>query len=423
MRLRFVIAMWHQRSTAKIQDLPLETKRLTALLIRRYDGIGPTLLRDETARLLSSLPIAFPPKSDDAMNEAKVVVAIVTYKSAELTVDCLQSINAERQSASGIDIRAIVVDNASGDAPFVSEAIQKNDWSSWVTLLEAPKNGGFAYGNNLAFRRAYDDGPPAYFHMLNPDSIIRRGAIAALVRFLSGHPDVGIAGSSFEVNDGTDWPYAFRFPSILGELTAGLQLGLVTRALQPWVVIREMTPVSQPVDWVGGASMMVRKEVLDAIGGLDEQYFLYFEETDFCYRARQAGFSTWYVPDSRVLHIGQQSTKAAKEWTTPKRLPGYWFDSRCHYFTVNHGSRYAIAADVVALLANWLGSLKRILQHRADRNIPHFLSDFLEHSTLWPRNRGRASVRQIPRFAQDDALVTRIAPLGDVSCCSPAGPA
>jgi hypothetical protein len=349
------------------------------------------------------------------MNDINVVVAIVTYKSATLTIDCLHSIDAERQATPGVKIRAIVVDNASGDAPAIAEAIEAKGWAPWVTLLEAPTNGGFAYGNNLAFQRAYDDGPPAYFHMLNPDSLIRKGAIAALVQFLEAHPDVGTAGSTFEVDQGIDWPYAFRFPSILGELVGGLQFGLVTRALEPWVVIKEMTSVPQPIDWGGGASMMIRKEVFDAIGGLDEQYFLYFEETDFCYRAKQAGFPTWYVPDSRVLHIGQQSTKAAKEWATPKRLPGYWFNSRCHYFVANYGLRYAIAVEVVALLANSLGYLKRLLQLRADRGVPHFLADFWEHSTLWPRNRGPAATRRIPRFTRGSALATQAAFIGNSS--------
>ena len=83
------------------------------------------------------------------MNEIDVAVAIVSYKSAQLTIDCLHSIEAERCSEE-IRIRVIVVDNASGDAPSIAEAIEKNSWSSWVTLVQAPRNGGFAYGNNLS---------------------------------------------------------------------------------------------------------------------------------------------------------------------------------------------------------------------------------------------------------------------------------
>ena len=78
--------------------------------------------------------------------------------------------------------------------------------------------------------------------------------------------------------------------------------------------------------------------LFSAIGGLDENYFLYFEETDFCLRARKAGFATWYVPQSRVMHIAGQSTKVTEVSDTPKRLPGYWFESRRRYYAVTFGT-------------------------------------------------------------------------------------
>ncbi len=325
------------------------------------------------------------------MNDIDVVVAIVTYRSADLAIDCLRSIEAER-STPGISIRVIVVDNASGDAPSIKQAITANNWS-WVMLVEAPKNGGFAYGNNVAFRRAYDEGPPAYIHMLNPDTLVRKGSIGALVRFLETHPDVGIAGSSLENQDGSDWPIAFRFPTILSELDLGLQFGLVTRVLQPWVAWKHMSPIAQLVDWIPGASMMVRRAVLDAIGGLDENYFLYFEETDFCFRASKAGFPTWYVPESRVMHIAGQSTKVTSHKSAPERLPAYWFESRRRFFAVTYGVRYAIAVDVVTLLAHGLGALKRMILRRSDHGVPHFLEDITHFSIFWTKNRTFPSIK------------------------------
>jgi hypothetical protein len=320
------------------------------------------------------------------MKEIDVAVAIVSYKSAQLTIDCLGSIEAER-SIGQTRIRVVVVDNASGDAPAIAEAIEKNSWSSWVTLVRAPRNGGFAYGNNLAFRVAQENGTPDYFHLLNPDTLVRKGAIGALVRFLEMHPEVGIVGSSFENLDGSDWPIAFRFPSILSEIESGLQLGLASRILQRWAVAVQMSVVPQPVDWVPGASMMIRPLVFDAIGGFDETYFLYFEETDFCFRAKKAGYSTWYVPESRIMHIAGESTKVTGAHAASKRLPPYWFESRRRYFMASNGTAHAIAVDIVAVLANVLGNLKRIAQRRTDRGVPHFLRDLAYHSVLWPRNR------------------------------------
>jgi len=328
------------------------------------------------------------------MSDLDVAIAIVTYRSAALTIDCLRSIEPER-STPGMRIRVVVVDNASEDAPTIAETVAANSWSSWVTLIKAPRNGGFAYGNNLAIQRAYEDGAPDYVYLLNPDTVVRKAAIGALAHFLEVHPDVGIAGSSFENLDGTDWPIAFRFPSMLSEFEGGLQFGLATWVLRRWVVAVQMSKGAQPIDWVPGASMMIRRAVIEAIGGLDENYFLYFEETDFCLRAKRAGFPTWYVPESRVMHIAGQSTKLTERNALPKRLPAYWFESRRRYFTVAYGVYYAMAVDIIAFVAYCLGACKRLLQRRTDRGTPRFLADLMRHSALWSRNR---QLQQIKTF-------------------------
>jgi N-acetylglucosaminyl-diphospho-decaprenol L-rhamnosyltransferase len=321
-----------------------------------------------------------------------IAVVIVTYKSAQFTIDSLRSVQRERGN-SKFDIRAYVVDNASGDLPSITQAVDANDWSPWVTMVAAPKNGGFAYGNNLGIERAYSAAPPAYVYLLNPDAEVRPGAIRSLVQFLELHPEVGIAGSSFENFDGSDWPIAFRFPGLVSELLGGLDFGLVTRMLRRWEVARTMAKTDQPTDWICGASMMIRPAVLAAIGGLDENYFLYFEETDFCYRAKQAGFPTWYVPESRVMHVRGQSTGVTDLTQAPKRLPVYWFESRRRYFSVTFGLPRAMAIDLVALLAHSLGSMKRFVLRRTHAAVPHFIRDLLRHSVLWPRNRVFPPVR------------------------------
>ena len=152
-----------------------------------------------------------------------------------------------------------------------------------------------------------------------------------------------------------------------------------------------MTKIAQPTDWICGASMMIRPSVLAAIGGFDENYFLYFEETDFCYRALQAGFSTWYVPESRVMHIMGQSMKVTDEKVTFQRFPGYWFESRRRYFVVTFGLGRAMVIDIVAALANTVGVLKRAALRRS--GVPHYTRDLLRHSVLWRRNRAIPAVR------------------------------
>lgn len=320
------------------------------------------------------------------MTAPDIAVVIVTYRSAQLTIEALASVAAER-AVPNLRVRAIVVDNDSGDLPAIAQAAKQNDWSSWVRLVHAPRNGGFAYGNNLGIACAYSDRTPDYVYLLNPDAQVRPGGIAALVRFLNDRPDVGIAGSSFENLDGSDWPIAFRFPSIFSELDSGLQWGAVSRLLQRWVVARVMTDTPEPVDWICGASMMIRPTVLASIGGMDENYFLYFEETDFCRRALLAGHPTWYVPQSRVMHIMGQSTSVTDTRRGPQRLPGYWFESRRRYYVLAFGLWRAALIDLVALIASCIGHLKRILQGRRRAGVPYFIRDLFRHSVLWPRNR------------------------------------
>lgn len=321
-----------------------------------------------------------------ALAECDVAIIIVTYKSARLTIAALQSVADETPTA-GVRLRAVVVDNASGDAPQVIDAVRANAWNDWVEVVVAPKNGGFAYGNNLGLETAYLLGSPDYVYLMNPDAQLRQGAIGSLVRFMQAHPDVGITGSSIEDPDGTLWPIAFRFPGMLSELDGGLQFGLLSRLLGPWQTVRVMTQVCQPTDWVSGASMMIRAAVFEAIGGFDENYFLYFEETDFCYRARRAGYLTWYVPESRVMHIRGASTKIGDATATPRRLPAYWFASRRRYFYVTQGLARAMAIDAVALIAYSLGWMKLHLQRRRAALAPRFVLDLFEQSILWRRNR------------------------------------
>ncbi len=328
--------------------------------------------------------------SCDPSRALNVAVIIVTYKSAQLAIETLRALSTERLDRELL-VRAVVVDNASGDYPAIAQAVANRGWSDWVTLIAAPKNGGFAYGNNLGIETAYLSGEPSYIYLLNPDTQVRTGAIRSLVLFLESHAAAGIAGSGVEDGNGQDWPIAFRFPSLMGELIQGINLGFVTKLLERWATVRYMPRSSATVDWVSGASMMVRPAVLKAIGGLDENYFLFYEETDFCRRARVAGYATWYVPESRVMHIGGQSTAVAPNASI--RLPSYWFESRRRYFAVTFGIPCAMAIDLVTVAAHVLGSLKRIVLRQQPGEIPHFIRDLLKHSILWKRNRNVLAFR------------------------------
>jgi N-acetylglucosaminyl-diphospho-decaprenol L-rhamnosyltransferase len=313
-----------------------------------------------------------------------VAVAIVNYRSAELTLRALDSLRGEVRQP-GLSLSAVVVENASGDEDVLRREMEAR-FADFATLIVAPTNGGFGAGNNLAMRWAFERTRAAdYVLCLNPDTEVRPGGVLELVRFMEARPEVGIAGSRFEHADGSEWPIAFRFPGVLSEIEGGCVLGVVSRALTQHAVARVMGPEPAEADWLPGASMILRRSMLERIGGFDEAYFLYFEETDLCLRAKRAGYQTWHVPRSRVMHIRGQSTGVTVLNEKPKRLPGYWFESRRRYFLKHHGVAYAALADVAAVGAGCVGFLKRTLKR--EPQTPHLLRDLVAHSALWRKNR------------------------------------
>jgi GT2 family glycosyltransferase len=131
-----------------------------------------------------------------------------------------------------------------------------------------------------------------------------------------------------------------------------------------------------PVDWLAGASMMLREEVIRTVGIFDETFFLYFEETDLCRRAAEAGWPTHFVKESRVEHIGSVST-GMKTW---KRVPGYWFDSRWHYFRKSGGTSRAVAATLAHVAGALILRARRLVQPKIPSGPPHFLRDLMSHA-------------------------------------------
>jgi GT2 family glycosyltransferase len=312
-----------------------------------------------------------------------ILVVIVNYRTPGLTISCLQSLAPEIAANPGTRVR--VVDNASGDGSgtAIAAAIADHGWEAWAELVESPLNGGFAAGVNIGVEPALADSGAELFWLLNPDTRVHPGALATLAAFMQARPAVGIAGSLLELADGTPWPFAFRFPSLLGEVEQALRFGPVTRLLGRQKVLQRMGNQPTQIDWVSGASFMVRRRVFEAIGMMDTGYFLYFEETDFCRRARQAGWECWFVPDARVLHIAGQSTGATGADAAGKALPAYWFESRRRYFVTHHGNLYAAATDLAWLAAHALGTLRRKLTGKGDPDPPGMARDIVRHSPLF----------------------------------------
>lgn len=320
-----------------------------------------------------------------ACTATAIDVVIVNYRTGPLVVSCLETLAAE--IGEGLHIRAFVVDNASADgsADVIEAAISREGWN-WARVIRSPVNGGFGAGNNLGIDVALKQARPAEtVWLLNPDTRVMPDAAPALARFVSEVPSAGVVGTALLEGDGTPWPYAFRFPSILGEIERGLRWSVASRLLARHAVARPMGRQPARVDWVSGASLAIRSDLLREGLRFDEGYFLYYEETDLCRTVQAMGKECWYVPEARVLHIAGQSTGITDSRAGPRRMPDYWFESRRRYFRKNHGAVYALVADLAWMASHAIFLMKQSIRRTPHADPPRLLRDFLRHSSGLPR--------------------------------------
>ena len=316
-----------------------------------------------------------------------LAIIIVNYRTANLTIGCMSSLLDDPALPDGTHL--VIVDGASGDGSVeaIAAAIERRDAQDRVSLLPLTVNGGFAYANNRGIEAVrVGFGEAAFYLLLNPDTVVHPSAVARLVAFLKTKPEAGIAGSRLEDPDGTAQACAFRFLSVASEFESEIKMGPVSRLLRRSSVVPQDLPEEPSrVDWVSGASMLVRSEVLKEVGLMDEAYFLYYEELDLTLRAARAGWECWHVPQSRVIHLVGQATGVTKREGVRTRRPSYWFDSRRRYFVKNHGRFYAFMADV-AWTCGYVGwRIRQLLTGKKNDDPPKLLRDFLRHSFSFSR--------------------------------------
>jgi GT2 family glycosyltransferase len=229
-------------------------------------------------------------------------VIIVNWNTAQLTLGCLEAL--ERAIPSGLDAEVLVVDNASddGSADQIAAAYPQ------VRLLRRGVNGGFARANNEAFGQARG----AYCLLLNSDTQALPGSVSALLRYLEAHPRCGLVAPRLINADGSLQPSCWRFPRWD---TAALEALYLYRCLPSARAGERLLSGywdhgrARPVDWVMGAAMLVRREVIDSAGGFDERYFMFGEDMEWCWRIRRASWSIDYEPAAGIVHLGGQSSR------------------------------------------------------------------------------------------------------------------
>ena len=297
--------------------------------------------------------------------EPDLSIVIVSWNVRELLAACLRSVvrgqesgvrSQESESESrknlipdpcSLTSEIIVVDNASSDG---SAAVVAAEFPA-VRLIANRENWGFTGGNNqgLAVARG------RYVFFLNPDTVVVDAALGTLLAYMEEHPEVGACGPQLRYGDGSLQPSRRRFPTFMTAIFESTPLAWHwPAALNPWARRYRMEDRPQgaqlagaeaePVDWLVGAALLVRREVLAQVGGFDEGYFMYSEELDWCRRAKDAGWQIVYVPAAQVIHY---EGKSSEQVVAARHIR--FQTSKVRYFRKFHGAFRAEALRVFIL--------------------------------------------------------------------------
>lgn len=233
-------------------------------------------------------------------------VIILNYRTRGLLIECLRALALARPALS---YEIIVVDNASGDG---AAALVRKEFQS-IRVIESPRNLGYAGGNNVGLKVATG----RYLMIMNPDIITFPTALETLVGYLDEHQDVGMVGPRLQNPDGTPQPSCYRFHTPWIPVFRRTPLGglpWARRALQRFMLGDADLTKPTDVDWLLGGAVVARREAVLRVGVLDERFFLYFDDVDWCRRFWQAGYRVVYLPNAYLVHFHQRASAEGQWW-------------------------------------------------------------------------------------------------------------
>jgi hypothetical protein len=288
-------------------------------------------------------------------------IVMVNFRTPKFVTDCLTTLLPD---LSCIDARVVVVDNQSGDdSPEVIRSwLQLNDLEARVLFVQAPSNSGFASGNNIGISAL----KAKNYLLLNSDTLIRQGAISTLMATVDEFPDAGLFSPRLEWPDGAGQESCFRYHTPVSELIVAAQTGGIDKLLSRYLV---PLPVQENIirpQWTSFACVLIRDEVFQSVGLLDDGYFMYYEDVEFCHRAVRAGWQIVHNPKARVVHLRGGSSPVKEHSRLKKRLPKYFYESRTRFFYQAYGGLGLLMANLM-WWAGRLVSFSRQMLGRPDK--------------------------------------------------------
>lgn len=284
-----------------------------------------------------------PPRSE-------LAVVVVTYNSTATIRACLRSIEA-----SEVPAEVVVLDNASTDG---TVDLVRREFPT-ARLIASSSNAGFGPGCNRAWRET----SAPFVLLLNPDAQLQPGAALALLECARATPSAGLVGPRLLNPDSTLQHSCFRFPS-LRMVQTGLFFDLPIDSPRNGRYLEAEYERARPVEHLLGACLLVRRAAVEQIGLFDEGFFMYFEETDLCYRMQAAGWQNWYAPNATAIHVGAHSTSR-----DPERMSAIFFQSQARFWRKHYCWQQQVALKCLTILGLCVWStrtLRGLLCRRID---------------------------------------------------------
>ena len=266
---------------------------------------------------------------DSDTSLAKVTVVIVTYQSSDTIANTMDALQRAHETGK---LQCIVVDNNSSDA--TAEIL--NGYASWAQVILGPENIGFARGCNIGLDKAKTD----YVLFLNPDAIIEPEAISQLVNFMQANSNVGLIAPAIIEPDGD--------VQGVGNLSSPWTILATAAPLIESPQFRPVNPGENPfkTDWLCGAVLMGRTQLLKRLNGFDSRFFLYFDETDLCRRVLDTGAEIWSYGKAVAHHTGAVSTGTLNDQKFKDCIAEHFFQSRYYYLQKHHGNILAAFTEI-----------------------------------------------------------------------------
>ena len=293
------------------------------------------------------------------LEKLRLMVVIINYKTPELVCDALFSLEGEVRAETD---KVVIVDNLSGDnsVNVISEFIEQNHFQSWVDMVESGVNGGFSAGNNVGIEYKQAD----YYLLLNSDAYVRDGAISSLIKAAENDNNIGVVGPKLEWPDGRQQVSLFQHLTPLNSFLSSVKIGVLTRlfnivGIQEVAISLDNHGIVKP-DWVSFACVLLKGEMVKDIGLMDDGFFMYREDNDYCRRATNAGWKLDYEPSSQVVHLNQ----GASNDFGVKRLPIFYFKSRSRYFLKYYGRLGLFLANVFWSLGRVISMIREVVQSK-----------------------------------------------------------